>query len=69
MYDWESNFNLRHSDANEEIPTVIEASDLVCELKILMKDFYEGTITDDGKALKLRFANGQKFKITVTEIK
>lgn len=47
----------------------IEEHDLLTDFKVLLKEYYVATFTDDGNALILNFTNGQKFKLALTEIK
>lgn len=47
----------------------IEEHDLLTDFKVLFKEYYVATFTDDGNALILNFTNGQKFKLALTEIK
>ena len=47
---------------------VIDANDLLLDLKVLMKEYYIGTFNTEGTALKVNFKNGQKFLISVSEI-
>lgn len=46
----------------------IESQDLLIDLKVLMKEYYCGTFTNDGQSLMLRFYNGQKFALKIEEI-
>lgn len=48
--------------------TKIDKQDLLIDLKVLMKDFYCGTFTNDGQSLVLEFFNGQKFALKIEEI-
>ncbi len=47
----------------------IDASDLLLDLKVLIKEYYVATFSDEGKSLVISFNNGQKFKINLEEIK
>ena len=51
-----------------EVMTKIDKQDLLIDLKVLMKEFYLGTFTDDGQSLTLEFFNGQKFALKIEEI-
>ena len=42
---------------------------LLLDLKVLIKEYYTATFTVDERGLVIGFNNGQKFKITVDEIK
>ena len=54
--------------AGNDIETKIDKQDLLIDLKVLIKEFYLGTFTDDGKSLVLNFFNGQKFALKIEEI-
>lgn len=57
-------FNTQLSDLQYRV----EVEDLFLDLKVLLKEYYMGTFTSDGKELLLSFTNGQKFKLSLTEI-
>lgn len=42
---------------------------LLLDMKALLKEFYIATFMEEENALFLQFNNGQRFKITVKEIK
>lgn len=46
----------------------VEVEDLFLDLKVLLKEYYMGTFTNDGQALMLKFTNGQKFKLSLVEV-
>ncbi|MDE6276420.1 MAG: hypothetical protein K2M75_07810 [Clostridia bacterium] len=46
----------------------VEIEDLFLDLKVLLKEYYMGTFTNDGKALMLNFTNGQKFRLSLKEV-
>lgn len=46
----------------------IDASDLLLDIKVLLKEYYVATFTGDGSALVIKFNNGQKFKLNLEEI-
>ena len=54
--------------AGNDIKTKIEKQELLLDLKVLIKEFYCGTFTDDGQSLTLNFFNGQKFALKIEEI-
>ena len=43
----------------------VEIEDLFLDLKVLLKEYYMGTFTNDGKGLMLNFTNGQKFLLSL----
>lgn len=51
----------------EKAPYAIEAAELSEELKIILKDYFLGTVSENGNSLQIKFLNGQKFKITVEQ--
>lgn len=46
----------------------LEEHELLIDLKVLIKEYYAATFTEDGGTLILNFTNGQKFKLTLKEI-
>lgn len=46
----------------------VTETDLLLDLKYLIKEYYCGTFTDDVKSLKLNFCNGQRFVLQLKEI-
>ncbi|MDE6474743.1 MAG: hypothetical protein K2L70_06555 [Clostridia bacterium] len=54
--------------AGNDSTTKIEKQDLLLDLKVLIKEFYCGTFTNDGQSLLLNFFNGQKFALNIEEI-
>lgn len=46
----------------------IDESDLMLDLKVLMKEYYIGAFENDGSAMKITLNNGQRFEITCREI-
>ena len=55
--------------AGEEIKWVCEEKDLLLDIKYLIKEYYVATINSKGNVLNIKFNNGQKFAITIKEIK
>lgn len=43
--------------------------DVLCDVKFFMKEYYSGFFNDDGNKLIIRFNNGQKFSLSVEEIR
>ena len=54
--------------AGNDIATKIEKQELLLDLKVLIKEYYCGTFTNDGQSLLLNFFNGQKFALKCEEI-
>ena len=46
----------------------IEHCKLLAELTPLLKDYFKGEITFDGKTLTYALMNGQKFKLSAEEV-
>ena len=59
----------REIDIGEtELIFTLSETDLLFDVKALMKEYYCGTFTESGKGLKLQFTNGQKFILSIKEI-
>lgn len=48
---------------------VIDINSLLTDIKVLLKEYYVATFSEDGNNLVLKFNNGQKFKLTLFEEK
>ena len=46
----------------------VSIDDMLLDLKVLLKEYYCGTFTHDGKSLKITLNNGQKFLLNMTSI-
>ena len=46
----------------------LSLEDMLLDLKVLIKEYYCGTFTNDGKSLKITLNNGQKFLLNMTAI-
>lgn len=46
-----------------------ESNDILRDIKFLMREYYTGFYSEIDNGLIIRFNNGQKFKLTVSEIK
>lgn len=53
--------------ADAEFRCKVTATDLLLDLKVLMKEYYVATFSDDGGTLKIALSNGQKFRLVLTE--
>lgn len=56
----------------EDLPDInwkVEPNEILCDIKFLLREYYVATFGIDEKSLILGFNNGQKFKITVSEIR
>ena len=57
-------FNAQLSDLQYKV----EIEDLFLDIKVLLKEYYMGTFTNDGKGLTLNFTNGQKFLLSLKAV-
>lgn len=46
---------------------LIDAKELSEELKLILKDYFLGTVSENEKSLQIKFLNGQKFNITIEQ--
>ena len=46
----------------------VEPSELLAEIMPLLKDYFKGEVSFDGKTLTYALMNGQKFKISAEEV-
>ena len=46
----------------------IGIDDMLLDLKVLLKEYYCGTFTDDGKSLKISLNNGQNFLLNIIAV-
>ena len=51
-----------------EMQYKVEIEDLFLDIKVLLKEYYMGTFTNDGKGLMLNFTNGQKFLLSLKAV-
>lgn len=56
-------------DCSEGLKWAVEADELLCDIKALLSEYYPATFTADCNALNVSFNNGQKFVLTVKELK
>lgn len=52
--------------AKNEPPVL--ACDLLAEIEPLLKDYFKGEVSFDGKTLTYALMNGQKFKLSAEEV-
>lgn len=64
---FKEHFFANDSECNPEFNWTTDSMAVLTDIKVLMKEHYIATFTDDGNALKLSFNNGQSFIVTVTE--
>lgn len=60
-------FFVNDSECNHEFNWTTDSMAVLTDIKVLMKEYYFATFTNDGSALKLSFNNGQSFIVTVAE--
>lgn len=46
----------------------VDTVDLLSDIKVLLKEYYLATFAEDGNALDIKFNNGQKFRLKITEM-
>ena len=46
----------------------VEACEILAEIEPLLKDYFKGEVSFDGKTLTYALMNGQKFKLSVEEV-
>lgn len=53
--------------ADAEFQCKVTANDLLLDLKVLMKEYYVATFSEDNGSLKIALNNGQKFHLILLE--
>lgn len=53
--------------ADAEFQCKVTANDLLLDLKVLMKEYYVATFSEDSGSLKIALNNGQKFHLILLE--
>lgn len=53
--------------ADAEFQSKVTANDLLLDLKVLMKEYYIATFSEDNGSLKIALNNGQKFRLILLE--
>ena len=56
-------------DCSEGLKWAVNEEELLCDIKVLLSEYYPATFTADCNALNVSFNNGQKFILTVKELK
>ena len=59
------NVKTKEKNVSTAATWVTNEQDLLFDLKCLIKEYYVATFTESGENLKLSFANGQSFLISV----
>ena len=55
-------------DCVKGLTYTVDASELLADIKVLMKEYYVATFCNNGNSLKIAFNNGQSFCVTVLEM-
>lgn len=53
--------------ADAEFQCKVTTNDLLLDLKVLMKEYYIATFSEDNGSLKIALNNGQKFRLVLIE--
>ncbi|MDE6505597.1 MAG: hypothetical protein K2L42_07000 [Clostridia bacterium] len=61
-------FSTQTDGAKYELNYKIDDLGILLDLKFLLGEYYAATFSPEGNALCLSFTNGQKFRISVTEV-
>ena len=60
---------LLDNESMSEVENKIDVNDLLTDIKVLMREYYVATFGESGKSLNIAFNNGQKFRLTVEEVR
>lgn len=63
--------NVKSTELNTDLDRLdykISLEDMLLDLKVLLKEYYCATFSDDGKSLKITLSNGQKFLLSLTTV-
>lgn len=64
------NLNISAKESGvERLTSVIDEMSLMMDIKVLINEYYLATFNENGNSLKIALNNGQKFRITVEEMK
>lgn len=55
--------------AEQNLKFTVDVKSLLLDVKVLIKEYYATTFTENENSLELAFDNGQKFLISIEEIK
>lgn len=65
-----NNLNIAAEEKNvQKLISVIDEMSLMMDVKVLLNEYYLATFDENGNSMKIALNNGQKFRITVEEIK
>lgn len=55
--------------AGQNLQFTVDEKSLLLDLKVLIKEYYSATFSENGNSLLLKFTNGQTFLLSVNEVK
>ena len=55
--------------SGDSLKYIVDEKSLLLDLKVLIKEYYAVTFSENEDGLQLAFGNGQKFSISIKEIK
>lgn len=55
--------------AGQNLQFTVDEKSLLLDLKVLIKEYYAATFSENGNSLLLKFTNGQTFLLSVNEVK
>lgn len=55
--------------AGQNLQFTVDEKSLLLDLKVLIKEYYAATFSENGNLLLLKFTNGQTFLLSVNEVK
>ena len=65
-----NNLNIAAEEKNvQKLISVIDEMSLMMDVKVLLNEYYLATFDENGNSMKIALNNGQKFRLTVEEIK
>lgn len=65
-----NSLNIAAEEKNvQKLISVIDEMSLMMDVKVLLNEYYLATFDENGNSMKIALNNGQKFRITVEEIK
>ena len=60
---------LKTETANVQFKYMVDIDSIILDLKAMIKEYYFATFSEEGNSLILKFSNGQKFRLSIDEIK
>ncbi len=59
---------MNEKSKSQTVNEVIEKSQLLTEIMLCIKDYFECTVIREGKSIIITFNNGQKFKLDIAKL-